>query len=649
MIKEGLQAGFFLALTDWAAGGVLRTPLALALLTLVSFTVGGLIAGLIGAAVRRRGIAFALAVGGALAVHGVSIISKNVADDNEIKNLLVTAAAIIALHYGAFAGWVFAKKILVASQSKLSQSLSGLILASGVAVSSLTIWAYPEQTVTFTLLSALLLPALAWLLARQASAIRGIVAIAIVGALATPVALYDHEPPRRFVPEKVDVVAAPGSPNVVLLVVDTFRADHLDQAPNLSSLATEGALFTQSVSSASWTLPAISSMLTSLYPSQHGAVMATTTLPGSVDTLAESFHAAGYETAAFTGGAFVSPAFGLDQGFEYFDHLAEFNFRPFRIHTPLVWRLAKNRYFSFRPLLRHINEFGGLPSVVTKVHEWLDVRSTERPYFLLVHTYQIHDYYIYHPDPDDEVMESLGPLSATFAGRLSVHPSELIGASQADLDWFHGIYKGRIGHVDNQVGRLFELLAEHSGDAPMISAMTSDHGEGFDAARQRVHHGDRLHDDLLRVPFILNAPGQIEPGTRVDQQVRSIDLMPTLLDLAGLEIPANLSGQSLLGSLRTNSNWPIEAFGEEITENRQKIALRTLDWKIIQAKGAQVSEQTYHLSEDALEDSPSLKPAPTLLLEQLGNFRSRYPERDREESVIDEATQDHLRALGYID
>ena len=654
LLTEGLLAGLLLALTDWVAGGVTRTPALVALFGLAVFAVGGLLAGLGATLFRCHGIPTALATAGALAVHGLSVVSKNLggAELATERHLVATACCIAALHFGAVAGWTYA---YTRKRPELSPSIAWLgvlIVAAGVPAASLFGKLEPDASIQLTVITAIAFPILAWILKSNA-ALTSISAILLLAGLAVPVALHDHEPPRRFLPASTDAAPAAGAPNVVLFVVDTVRADQLnaktDRTPNLTSLAQGGAQFTQAISSAPWTLPATSSLLTSLYPSQHGAVMATTTLPGDVVTLAEVFHGAGYETAAFTGGAFVSPAFGLDQGFEYFDHLAEFNFRPFRFHTPLAWRLAKNRYLPVRALLARVNEFGGMRAVRARVNEWLGARSTERPFFLMVHTYQVHDYYIYHPDPDDQVLDSLGPISERFAGRLSVHPSEFLSATQSDLDWFRALYDNRLRHVDEQLGELMGELESHLGGAALITAMTSDHGEGFDAATRRIHHGDRLHDDLLRVPFLLQAPGQIDPGTRIDSQVRSIDLMPTLIDLAGLKIPDGLSGQSLLASLLGKTEWPTEAFGEEIRNDRRKLALRTSEWKLIRGFGVAQNREIYNLKIDPNESQQAAETPPAPLLDSLSGFRDRYSERPRQESTIDEATENHLRALGYIE
>src|SRR6185436_20685034 len=150
--------------------------------------------------------------------------------------------------------------------------------------------------------------------------------------------------------------------------------------------------------------------------------------------------------------------------------------------------------------------------------------------------YQVHDYYLYDPDLDDPVRAARPPPSADFAGRLSVHPGELAHASQDDLEYFRALYLGRVAALERLFPTLVSELTPFVGE-DALWIVTGDHGEGFDAAERRVHHGGRLNEDLLRVPLFLRAKGRLEPGRVVDASVRSIDVFPTVLDLAGLPVP----------------------------------------------------------------------------------------------------------------
>jgi len=437
-------------------------------------------------------------------------------------------------------------------------------------------------------------------------------------------------------------VAAPGGPSLVLLVIDTLRVDELPRDGALAAFARQGVEFRQCISAAPWTLPAVSSLLTGLYPSQHGAVSADTELPTDITTLAELLHARGYATGAFTGGAFVSRAHHLDQGFEVFDASCERRFARFGTHVPLVWRLAKNRYAPLRALVRMADESLGLAGGFGAAERWVDAEP-RRPKFLFLHTYQVHDYYLADPDVDDEVAARVAAPSARFAGRLTVHPSELATASQADLDYFRELYRGRVQAVERLFPRLVEELDARLG-SDTVWIVTADHGEGFDAARHRVHHGGRLNDDLLRVPLIVKAPGRLTAGRVVEEMVRSVDVLPTAMELLGLPVPEHLAGRSLLPALAGAEPFPTEAFSEERAHDYELLALRAQGWKRIVAPGR---EEAFRLGDDAGETRSLPAEVPAALREAMAAFVERYPAHARAEIELDESTRSDLRALGY--
>lgn len=651
-IAEGLCAGLCLTIADLLATGPWRTPGPIVLWMLAFGVCLGLVAGCLAKLappfLRARGGAAALAFGAWFGLHSLSLVSKHLS----LGPLLLTGCLAAALATGLAA-------TVTLRRCQGSKALAWMLLnASGIAAGSLLFLRLGSSRPA--LIAALLLPVLvasggALLAQRVPLRPLQLAALAATCCLALPVLLMDHEPPRRFPPSPQEIAAPEGAPNVVLVIVDTLRADlfggdkEAQRSPFLQSFAADGARFENAISGASWTLPAVSTLLTSLYPSQHGADTKEHSLPGDVQTLAESFHAAGWETVAFSGGAFVSPAFGLDQGFEYFDHLAEFSFRPFRFHVPLAWRAAKNRYFPQRWLLKYVQEFGGMPELRKRVNNWLALRDSSRPFFLLVHSYQVHDYYIYDASTDADVLAQGLEFSAQFEGRLSVPPSELTGAAQSDLDSFRALYEARLTHVDNELQHLFEGLEQHSAKRPLHALFTSDHGEGWDAAANRVHHGRRLHDDLLKVPLFLRAPGQVPAGVQIKTQVRSVDVMPTLLDLAGLQAPPSAEGRSLLQFFDPElqpDDWPKNAWSEEHGRGAQSLSLRTQAWKLISGEPGQ---EAYQLDRDPGETKNAVEQVPPDLRRVYSGFEQKYPPHSGEDSVIDGATMDHLRALGYIE
>lgn len=255
----------------------------------------------------------------------------------------------------------------------------------------------------------------------------------------------------------------------------------------------------------------------------------------------------------------------------------------------------------------------------------------------------MHDYYLYDPDLDDPVLASHPAPSARFAGRLSVHPDELAEASQTDLEHFRALYQGRVRAVEALFPALVGALEPLVG-ADALWIVTADHGEGFEAEGRRVHHGGRLHEDLLRVPLLLRMPGRLTPGRVVEPTVRSVDVLPSVLELLGLPIPAGLAGESLLPALAGARPFPPTAFAEELAHGYGLFALRREGWKWIRAPG---HEELYRLDRDPRERAPLPDPVPEDLRAEARSFAERYPLRRRSEVELDEALLDNLKALGY--
>lgn len=637
LLVEGALGGLAFGLCDLAATGVLRAPTSLALLVLASSLVGGLACGALAALVRGpRGTALALVVGGSFALEGLAFASHDLSGATRV-------AFLVGLALAAPAAALLARRALVRSP----WAPSVLLLCSALPSVELvrraldTPWA-PFASLALPPAAALVVAALS----RRAVSAVALAALALLLFTAKgPTTPRVQEPP----PGRPAVAAA--APSVCLIVVDTLRADEArgsgDPATSiLERLSAGGVRFEQAIASAPWTLPSTASLLTALHPTQHGALDVDRPLARDVTTLAERFAAAGYDTAAFTGGGFVAAAFGLDQGFATFDSDAEYRFRPSRGHVPLLWHVLRNRWLPQRWLLDRVDAFGGVRELRGRVQRWLEARDATRPYFLLVHTYEVHDYYVYDALVDGPLRDA---RESPLGRRLAVRPTQLIELEQADLDWFRTVYRARIEHVDRELAALLDAL-EAKEARPLVVALTADHGEGFDPALRRVHHGGRLHDDLLRVPLLLRAPG-LPAGRLVEEQVRTLDLGPTLLALAGVggasEPPDEAQpGRSLLPALGGREPWPSPAWGEERGDLR---SLRTERWKVL---GVGPTLHVHDLQADPLELPQRALPeaaCPPELLERWHDFETRWPPRIVPGQALDEDTRAELRALGYVD
>jgi arylsulfatase A-like enzyme len=428
---------------------------------------------------------------------------------------------------------------------------------------------------------------------------------------------------------------------VVLIVLDTLRADGLSTygnaratSPHIDRLASQGVIFEQAISHAAWTLPGFVGLFSGRYPSKH--VYSERRLSGS---LLETMQQAGFETAAFTEGAYVSSAFGMDRGF---DHFSE---HPAKIHLGAA--LARNE------------EAGGIEQTFDAAIDWLD-EPRSGPFFLLVHSYEPH-----LPYRRDHFARELAPgrLGATYgvADAGAVMSGEL-EAGETERQYVRALYDGGVRAADEQVGRLLEALDSRGLARKTIVAITSDHGEdlGERDPRWLGLHEHSLFDELLRVPLIVHDPRQRPATRRVATQVRLVDVLPTLLELAGIERPAGLDGRSLVPLMRGEAERERPAFASLTVGEQQIAALRTSELKLIwtrpRQRGARGSPALFRIGvdpgerHDVARSRPEEVRALTALLKAQQRVIASAGRLDftRDEHV-DPGVRAQLRALGYID
>jgi arylsulfatase A-like enzyme len=357
-----------------------------------------------------------------------------------------------------------------------------------------------------------------------------------------------HRPGRRIAPALAALLAlllpailagcptAPpggGRPDIVFIIVDTLRADHLGcygydrpTSPRIDALARRGVQFDAAWAAAPWTLPSVMSMMTSLYPSSHRVENDGLRLADDIPTLAMAMRGAGYATAGFVSHVYVSALFGFDRGFEHFD--------DFGLSRP-GYRL----------------EAGMEPDadrVTDAALQWLS-RAGDRPVFLLVHYFDPH--WPYNPP---EPMRSLfpssyaGPLDAGYDS-ISRFQDPLVPIPADYLEFLVDRYDGEIRFVDAQIGRLIEGMAAARRGAPRWVLITGDHGEEF-KDHDSMGHGRQLYQEVVHVPLVLagtKADGSAATGAgaHVAVPVSGIDLAPTVLDLAGAAAPEGMQGRTL--------------------------------------------------------------------------------------------------------
>lgn len=299
--------------------------------------------------------------------------------------------------------------------------------------------------------------------------------------------------------------------NVVLITIDTLRADHLGcygykdiKTPNIDGLAADGARFERAFSVVPVTLPSHSSMLTGTYPMFSGMHdFSANKLSPLQPTLASVLKQAGYQTGAVIAAAVLDSRFGLNQGFDfYYDH------------------------FDFSRLDEaNLDEMERPGNVVADVtlnwleKDWLEkdrlVKNSQKKFFLWMHLYDPH--YPYHP-PE--------PYSKEYASHL---------------------YDGEIAFADEQVGRLLRFLKDKGLYQNTVIVLAGDHGESLGEHGEKTH-GFFIYNATMHVPLIIRLPGS---GARViSDSVSLVDIMPTILSAVGEEVPSQVQGRNLLPALR---------------------------------------------------------------------------------------------------
>jgi arylsulfatase A-like enzyme len=413
-----------------------------------------------------------------------------------------------------------------------------------------------------------------------------------------------------------------GRPNVVLIIADTLRADAVGAyggvaavTPALDHLAADGVRFENAYAQSTWTRPSIATILTSLYPSVHGAVHKMDALPDSVTTLAEAFRARGYWTAGFVSNINVAPVFNFQQGFEEYAYLApDFYFGATDSATRLAiykgLRVLRERLFRDRIYFYHYYQDAQV--VCSAAERWLEQRPPA-PFFMLLHFMDPHDPYF-------EI-----PYNGKGVARVSTPDPP---ADQKDR--LHRLYAQKVTYLDRHLDGLFAKLKALGLYDDTVIAMTADHGEEFQE-HGGWWHGTTLYQEQMRVPLIVKRAHEPHAGVVDTGLARSLDVAPTLMAAAGLTAPEAFTGHDLFGSVPRES---ASLFAEEDFEGNVLAALRVGPWKLITAnagnpRGLRPME-LYNLGDDAAERHNLAADEPARveeMLRQLGNEEERVRAR----------------------
>jgi len=451
------------------------------------------------------------------------------------------------------------------------------------------------------------------------------------------------------------VAAAAPIPHIILLTVDTLRADALScyggttPTPNIDGLVADSVLFTNAYSSAPWTLPSFSSIFTGVSPWVHQATKMRQGLPAGLNTLGEKMAGAGYLTGGIGFNFFLTQrggGWGVKRGF------AEYNFYP-QFHSPrtAAMEVLASRNESAFDLWATTDDLTRMAKGWVRGHEssgfffWLHYLDPHMPYM------PPEKYF-----PGGELNEAAA-LEYGSSDALDRFRSGHMPPTEEAKGWLRDLYHGEVRHVDDRIGSFLSVLKETGIYDDALIIFTSDHGEEhFDHAG--VDHGHTLYDELLRVPLAFKLPGSPKTG-KVEPTVGTVSILPTILELAGIDFTAGqFSGSSLVPywDQEFAEDQIIFSTGAYVFEERESVIFE--GWKYIRSliSGA---EELYNLRADPKErdnlaavDHERIAKAHALLraneahAEQL---RKHYGLKTGAKGAeLTEAERRLLRSLGYV-
>lgn len=459
--------------------------------------------------------------------------------------------------------------------------------------------------------------------------------------------------------------------NVLLVTVDTLRADHVGcygndrvETPAMDALAARGVRFASAWSPIPITLPAHTSILTGLYPHQHGVRdNGTYRVPDEAVSFAEIARDAGYETAAFVSSYVLSGEYNIDQGFDLFDD--EMGSGPPSAPPALPeGKIPDEVRESWAKRWKRDPPERDAASVVTRAIDWLGGRGggepVEKPFFCWVHLYDPHSSYsppgrwaeMYSPGYD-------GPIDGDRHRYLTLARQADDEDRKAHTERMIALYAGEVSYADMWVGRLLESIPENT-----LVLFAADHGEAFTEHGRVFEHMQTIYVETTRVPLIAAGPGVGPHGAVRNEPVSLVDMVPTLLDYLGLDGEGDLPGCSLLDDDNQKKERPAAVYCETLCGKRIKNwsggvkGVRTGDWSLIfRLTGeGKAAASLYHLGDDPGEEIDRIDGEPEkqaeliaeleklLALEAIVTDSSSYwPMGDDEERL------EKLRALGYVE
>ena len=427
-------------------------------------------------------------------------------------------------------------------------------------------------------------------------------------------------------------------PNVLFILVDTLRQDHVQPygdatpTPGMARLSAEGTRYADAITVIPKTTQSVAAFQTGRYPVTNGVRILKGSLKSSEQTLAETLGDAGYTSGAFVHNGWVMRGRGFEQGFDQFWSFFELEraWGPARLTG---WLTAIDTLTTQR-----IRAFDGNTNAATATDRVIDwMKNVPQPFYGYVHYFDPH--WPYRPPGEDGecMVNNIKSIKRISRGQMMFkNPLD-----DEENERACELYRKEITYNSDQVARLLDTLDEMGIADNTIVVFTADHGHSLGEHDYWYHHGEFLYDASMSIPLIIKAPGQLEAGGIVEDQVRSIDVMPTLLGLAdirhtgpemdGVDLRTERAGPAFLETDISYFKWNRRRYIKGVKGKLRGI--RTPDWKLIYTpkKGPGVWE-LFDLKADPEELKNLLKTgeAPLAVTQALmAELRKWMPEDER--------------------
>jgi arylsulfatase A-like enzyme len=456
-------------------------------------------------------------------------------------------------------------------------------------------------------------------------------------------------------------------PNVIMIVMDCARAANFscygyqkETTPNLDRFCRLGNLFRNAFTPAIWTIPSHASIFTGTYPSKHGALNLNRFLDDRYTTMSELLSRNGYETVAFSNNGFVSlKDFGLSRGFSLIDG---FNYPRNKIHKAIVKAVK---------VIKRIDDIGAF-ATNRFARKWISNRSNpDKPFFLFLNYMEMHAPYLHVSrkylnmhvgSAERKIIKNINQDRQKYLTRT-------LQMTEDEFEVLRSVYNAQLSYLDAMISSLLTFLKSKGLWDNTLIIVTADHGDLI-GEHNLMHHSYAVYDELIKIPLIVKLPGIHDNGMVYDYLVSSIDILPTMIDLLGIEderATAQIQGSNIFVNadpmersyVFAECERPKNEFAETFPDfdfsvyDRQLLAIRSKKYKYIWASDGR--HELFDLENDPSERWNIVDTMPVLAAEMKTRLFEWYDSYEKSpngdmnrEPMVNSKIKKHLQALGYF-